>query len=77
MHFQYAAWPFQYIRDNMEVSAFATSDFDKDLLTFHVNVLLVFLCFPPLLHIINLGTGSGMLTGKEPIRFEKEPSNSC
>ena len=41
MHYQYAAWPLQHIRDTMDVSLFGTSDFDKELLTFHINVLLV------------------------------------
>ncbi|CAI4230145.1 unnamed protein product [Auanema sp. JU1783] len=40
MHFQYAAFPFQYMRDNMELAKFNCLDFDKDLLTFYVNILL-------------------------------------
>ncbi|KJH44121.1 BRO1-like domain protein [Dictyocaulus viviparus] len=40
MHFQYAAWPLQHLRDNMNASKYASIDFDKELLTFFINVLL-------------------------------------
>ncbi|VDO83638.1 unnamed protein product [Heligmosomoides polygyrus] len=40
MHYQYAAWPLQYLRDKMNASKYASVDFDKELLTFFVNVLL-------------------------------------
>uniref|UniRef100_A0A1I7W8A8 BRO1 domain-containing protein n=1 Tax=Heterorhabditis bacteriophora TaxID=37862 RepID=A0A1I7W8A8_HETBA len=40
MHFQYAAWPLQHLRDKLNASKYASVDFDKDLLTFYVNVLL-------------------------------------
>ena len=41
MHFQYAAWPFQHIRDKMNSQRFDSVDFEKDNLTFFVNALLV------------------------------------
>ncbi|XGW23830.1 hypothetical protein V3C99_005780 [Haemonchus contortus] len=40
MHYQYAAWPLQHLRDKMNASKYASVDFDKELLTFFVNVLL-------------------------------------
>ncbi|KAE9419063.1 hypothetical protein Angca_005103, partial [Angiostrongylus cantonensis] len=40
MHFQYAAWPLQHLRDNLNASKYASIDFDKELLTFFIKVLL-------------------------------------
>ncbi|WKX88571.1 hypothetical protein Q1695_008316 [Nippostrongylus brasiliensis] len=40
MHYQYAAWPLQHLRDKLNASKYASVDFDKELLTFFVNVLL-------------------------------------
>ncbi|KAJ1349674.1 Tyrosine-protein phosphatase non-receptor type 23 [Parelaphostrongylus tenuis] len=40
MHFQYAAWPLQHLRDKLNASKYASIDFDKELLTFFINVLL-------------------------------------
>ncbi|VDL79578.1 unnamed protein product, partial [Nippostrongylus brasiliensis] len=41
MHYQYAAWPLQHLRDKLNASKYASVDFDKELLTFFVNVLLL------------------------------------
>ena len=41
MHFQYAAWPFQYLRDTMGCNQYAAADFESPLLTFYLNVFLV------------------------------------
>ncbi|KAL6732882.1 hypothetical protein Aduo_003594 [Ancylostoma duodenale] len=40
MHYQYAAWPLQHLRDKLNASKYASVDFDKELLTFFINVLL-------------------------------------
>ncbi|CAJ0577667.1 unnamed protein product, partial [Mesorhabditis spiculigera] len=40
MNFQCAAWPLQQIRDNIRGERFNTMDFEKDHLTFHMNILL-------------------------------------
>ena len=41
MHFQLAAWPFEYLRDKLGASKFASSNFEPELLTFFVQILSV------------------------------------
>ncbi|VDN07513.1 unnamed protein product [Thelazia callipaeda] len=40
MHFQCAAYPFQFIRDSMSASKFSVVDFDPIFLTFYINIFL-------------------------------------
>uniref|UniRef100_A0A0N4U137 BRO1 domain-containing protein n=1 Tax=Dracunculus medinensis TaxID=318479 RepID=A0A0N4U137_DRAME len=39
-HFQWAAYPFQYIRNNTDASKYSAIDFDSSSLTFYTNVFL-------------------------------------
>ncbi|KAI6208403.1 BRO1 domain-containing protein [Aphelenchoides besseyi] len=39
-HFQYAAWPFKYLRDQLHAQRCGLIDFDTRALTFYVNVML-------------------------------------
>ncbi|MFH4978371.1 hypothetical protein AB6A40_005080 [Gnathostoma spinigerum] len=39
-HFQYAAWPFQYIRDKMSAARYSSADFEPALLTWYADVML-------------------------------------
>nr|CAD2192370.1 unnamed protein product [Meloidogyne enterolobii] len=40
MHFQWASWPLQYLRDHMGASRFTLSDFESPYLTFYLNIFL-------------------------------------
>ncbi|KAI3420945.1 Tyrosine-protein phosphatase non-receptor type 23 [Globodera pallida] len=40
MHFQWAAWPMQQLRDQLGAARFSTCDFETPYLTFYLNVLL-------------------------------------
>lgn len=40
MHFQWASWPLQYLRDRMGASRFSLSDFESPYLTFYLNIFL-------------------------------------
>ncbi|KAF7630759.1 BRO1 domain-containing protein [Meloidogyne graminicola] len=40
MHFQWASWPLQYLRDHMGASRFSFSDFEAPFLTFYLNIFL-------------------------------------
>ena len=44
MHFQWASWPLQYLRDHMGASRFTLSDFESPYLTFYLNIFLVCFC---------------------------------
>nr|CAD2171810.1 unnamed protein product [Meloidogyne enterolobii] len=40
MHFQWASWPLQHLRDHMGASRFTLSDFESPYLTFYLNIFL-------------------------------------
>ncbi|KAK0406481.1 hypothetical protein QR680_018597 [Steinernema hermaphroditum] len=40
MHFQLAAWPLKYIRDEMNLGKFGTADFEHSILTWYINLYL-------------------------------------
>jgi hypothetical protein len=41
MHFQWAAWPFEYLRDQMGAARYSTGDFETPYINFYLNILLV------------------------------------
>ncbi|KAL3121124.1 hypothetical protein niasHT_005384 [Heterodera trifolii] len=40
MHFQWAAWPMQQLRDHLGAARFSTCDFETPYLTFYLNMML-------------------------------------
>ncbi|KAK0424829.1 hypothetical protein QR680_008877 [Steinernema hermaphroditum] len=40
MHFQLAAWPLKYMRDEMNLGKFGTTDFEHSILTWYINLYL-------------------------------------
>lgn len=64
MHFQWAAWPLQYLRDQMGSARYGTGDFESTYLTFYLNILLVnILAILFIIHFL-LGTSPRMYAGE-------------